>query len=163
MGRLEAKNPATDELSYNSLSKILNDEDNRARLQKITSPETFERLDKLSKVARAMAIKNKNMPNPSGTAATTQTFNLLSFLTGYGAAKDRVKTGLILTLGTGTAHLLTDKKSLDAAIRFAENPSNFNAVEFGKRMKQITGYTPVTLLREVQKLEQTNQENNASK
>lgn len=159
----KAKNPATDELSYNSLSKILNDEDNRARLQKITSPETFERLDKLSKVARAMAIKNKNMPNPSGTAATTQTFNLLSFLTGYGAAKDRVKTGLILTLGTGTAHLLTDKKSLDAAIRFAENPSNFNAVEFGKRMKQITGYTPVTLLREVQKLEQTNQENNASK
>ena len=154
----EAKNSATDELSYNSLSKILNDEDNRARLQKITSPETFERLDKLSKVARAMAIKNKNMPNPSGTAATTQTFNLLSFLAGYGAAKDRVKTGLILTLGTGTAHLLTDKKSLDAAIRFAENPSNFNAVEFGKRMKQITGYTPVTLLREAQKLEQGKEE-----
>lgn len=150
----EAKNPATDELSYNSLSKILNDENNRARLQKITSPEIFERLNKLSKVARAMAVKNKNIPNPSGTAATTQTFNLLSFLTGYGAAKDRVKTGLILTLGTGTAHLLTDKKSLDAAIRFAENPSNFNAVEFGKRMKKITGYTPVTLLREAQKLEQ---------
>lgn len=150
----EAKNPATDELSYNSLSKILNDENNRARLQKITSPEIFERLNKLSKVARAMAVKNKNIPNPSGTAATTQTFNLLSFLTGYGAAKDRVKTGLILTLGTGTAHLLTDKKSLDAAIRFAENPSNFNAVEFGKSMKQITGYTPVTLLREAQKLEQ---------
>ena len=156
----EAKNSATDELSYNSLSKILNDEQNRARLQKITSPEIFERLDKLSKVARAMAIKNKNMPNPSGTAATSQTFNLLSFLTGYGAAKDRVKTGLILTLGTGTAHLLTDKKSLDAAIRFAENPSNFNAVEFGKRMKQITGYTPVTALREAQKLEQGKEEAN---
>lgn len=154
----EAKNPATDELSYNSLSKILNDEDNRARLQKITSPEIFERLDKLSKVARAMAIKNKNMPNPSGTAATSQTFNLLSFLTGYGAAKDRVKTGLILTLGTGTAHLLTDKKSLDAAIRFAENPNNFNAVNFSKSMKQITGYTPVTLLREAQKLEQGQEE-----
>lgn len=159
----EAKNSATDELSYNSLSKILNDENNRARLQKITSPETFERLDKLSKVARAMAIKNKNMPNPSGTAATTQTFNLLSFLTGYGAAKDRVKTGLILTLGTGTAHLLTDKKSLDAAIRFAENPSNFNAVEFGKRMKQITGHTPVTLLREAQKLEQGKEEKTPTK
>ena len=157
-----AKNSATDELSYNSLSKILNDEQNRARLQKITTPETFERLDKLSKVARAMAIKNKNMPNPSGTAATTQTFNLLSFLTGYGAAKNRVKTGLILTLGTGIAHLLTDKKSLDAAIRFAENPSNFNAVEFGKRMKQITNYTPVTLLREAQKLEQGKQKESSN-
>jgi hypothetical protein len=154
----EAKNSATDELSYNSLSKILNDEQNRARLQKITTPEIFERLDKLSKVARAMAIKNKNMPNPSGTAATTQTFNLLSFLTGYGAAKDRVKTGLILTLGTGTAHLLTDKKTLDLAIKFAETPININAVEFGKRMKQITGYTPVTVLREAQKLEQGKEE-----
>lgn len=159
----EAKNPATDELSYNSLSKILNDEDNRARLQKITSSEIFERLDKLSKVARAMAIKNKNMPNPSGTAATQQTFNLLSFLTGYGAAKDRVKTGLILTLGTGTAHLLTDKKTLDLAIKFAETPTNINAVNFSKSMKQITGYTPVTALREAQKLEQGKEDKASTK
>ncbi|WPX99512.1 hypothetical protein Megpolyxen_01403 [Candidatus Megaera polyxenophila] len=158
-----AKNSATEELSYNSLSKILNDEQNRARLQKITSPEIFERLDKLSKVARAMAIKNKNMPNPSGTAATQQTFNFLSFLTGYGAAKDRVKTGLILTLGTGTAHLLTDKKTLDLAIKFAETPTNINAVNFSKSMKQITGYTPVTLLREAQKLEQGKEEKASTK
>ena len=63
LGKVE--NTATGEMSYNSLSKILNDEQNRARLQKITNPETFERLDKLSKVARAMAIKNKNIPRVS--------------------------------------------------------------------------------------------------
>ena len=161
LGKVE--NTATGEMSYNSLSKILNDEQNRARLQKITNPETFERLDKLSKVARAMAIKNKNIPNPSGTAVTQKTFDLISILTGASAVVAPEKTILAVVGGSGLAHLLTDKKTLDLAIKFAETPTNINAVNFSKSMKQITGYTPVTLLREVQKLEQTNQENNASK
>jgi len=161
LGKVE--NTATGEMSYNSLSKILNDEQNRARLQKITNPETFERLDKLSKVARAMAVKNKNIPNPSGTAVTQKTFDLISVMTGAGAVVAPEKTVLAVIGGSGLAHLLTDKKTLDLAIKFAETPTNINAVNFSKSMKQITGYTPVTLLREVQKLEQTNQENNASK
>lgn len=152
------ENTATGEMSYNSLSKILNDEQNRARLQKITNPETFDRLDKLSKVARAMAIKNKNIPNPSGTAVTQKTFDLISILTGASAVVAPEKTALAVIGGSGLAHLLTDKKTLDLAIKFAETPININAVEFGKRMKQITGYTPVTLLREAQKLEQGKEE-----
>lgn len=157
------ENTATGEMSYNSLSKILNDEQNRGRLKKITDPETFDRLDKLSKVARAMAIKNKNIPNPSGTAVTQKTFDLISILTGASAVVAPEKTALAVIGGSGLAHLLTDKKTLDLAIKFAETPTNVNAVNFSKSMKQITGYTPVTLLREVQKLEQTKQENNASK
>lgn len=152
LGKVE--NTATGEMSYNSLSKILNDEQNRARLQKITNPETFERLDKLSKVARAMAIKNKNIPNPSGTAVTQKTFDLISILTGASAVVAPEKTILAVVGGSGLAHLLTDKKTLDLAIKFAETPTNINAVNFSKSMKQITGYTPVTALREAQKLEQ---------
>lgn len=152
------ENTATGEMSYNSLSKILNDEQNRARLQKITDPETFDRLDKLSKVARAMAIKNKNIPNPSGTAVTQKTFDLISILTGASAVVAPERTALALIGGSGLAHLLTDKKTLDLAIKFAETPININAVEFGKRMKQITGYTPVTALREAGKLEQGKEE-----
>lgn len=152
LGKVE--NTATGEMSYNSLSKILNDEQNRARLQKITNPETFERLDKLSKVARAMAIKNKNIPNPSGTAVTQKTFDLISILTGASAVVAPEKTILAVVGGSGLAHLLTDKKTLDLAIKFAETPTNVNAVNFSKSMKQITGYTPVTALREAQKLEQ---------
>ncbi|UXM65484.1 hypothetical protein [Megaira polyxenophila phage MAnkyphage_25.80] len=158
---ISVENTSTGEMSYNSLSKILNDEQNRARLQNITNPETFERLDKLSKVARAMAIKNKNIPNPSGTASTLATMNVLGAITGvtsYATGYAWGTTIKYLGLAPTIAHLLTDKMSLDAAIRFAENPSNFNAVEFGKRMKQITGYTPVTLLREAQKLEQGKEE-----
>lgn len=156
LGKVE--NTATGEMSYNSLSKILNDEQNRARLQKITNPETFERLDKLSKVARAMAVKNKNIPNPSGTAVTQKTFDLISILTGASAVVAPEKTILAVIGGSGLAHLLTDKKTLDLAIKFAETPTNINAVNFSKSMKQITGYTPVTLLREAQKLEQGKEE-----
>lgn len=158
---ISVENTSTGEMSYNSLSKILNDEQNRARLQKITNPETFERLDKLSKVARAMAIKNKNIPNPSGTASTLATMNVLGAITGvtsYATGYAWGTTIKYLGLAPTIAHLLTDKMSLDAAIKFAENPSNLNAVEFGKRMKQITGHTPVTLLREAQKLEQDKEE-----
>lgn len=157
------ENTATGEMSYNSLSKILNDEQNRARLQKITNPETFDRLDKLSKVARAMAIKNKNIPNPSGTAVTQKTFDLISILTGASAVVAPEKTALAVIGGSGLAHLLTDKKTLDLAIKFAETPININAVEFGKRMKQITGYTPVTALKEAQKLEQGKEEKTQNK
>ncbi len=110
-----------------------------------------------------MAVKNKNIPNPSGTAVTQKTFDLIPILTGASVAVAPEKTILAVIGGSGLAHLLTDKKTLDLAIKFAETPTNINAVNFSKSMKQITGYTPVTLLREVQKLEQTNQENNASK
>jgi hypothetical protein len=151
-------NKATGEMSYNSLSKVLNDPEERIRLKTITSPETFERLDKLSKVARAMAIKNKNIPNPSGTAVTAKTFDLISVLTGASAVVAPERTALAVIGGSGLAHLLTDKKTLDLAIKFAETPININAVEFGKRMKQITGYTPVTALREAGKLEQGKEE-----
>lgn len=101
-----------------------------------------------------MAVKNKNIPNPSGTAVTAKNFDFISGLTGASAVVFPVKTALGIIGGSGLAHLLTDKKTLDLAIKFAESPTNINAVNFGKSMKQITGYTPVTLLREAQKLEQ---------
>lgn len=151
-------NKATGEMSYNSLSKVLHDPEDRIRLKTITSPETFERLDKLSKVARAMAVKNKNIPNPSGTAVTQKTFDLIPILTGASVAVAPEKTILAVIGGSGLAHLLTDKKTLDLAIKFAETPTNINAVNFSKSMKQITGYTPVTALREAQKLEQGQEE-----
>ena len=111
-----------------------------------------------------MAIKNKNLPNPSGTASTMATMNVLGAMVGVGSY---AKTGPALPLFyTATApvlaHFLTDKKSLDLAINFAENATPTNAVKFSQRMKAITGYTPVTLLREAQKLEQENQEENGN-
>jgi hypothetical protein len=156
-----AQNSATDELSYNSLSKILNDNSKKERLKYLVEPEVFTRLEKLGQVAKAMAVKNKNTPNPSGTAATQKTFDIISYLAlGYGAATDLLSTGGTIAVGSLTAHLLTDKKSLDLAIKFASSPTKDNAISFSRRMKAITGYTPVTLMREASKLEQEKQADN---
>jgi len=154
------ENTATGELSYNSLSKILHDDQTKNRLKKITQPEIFERLEKLGTVARAMAVKNKNLPNPSGTAATQATLNVLGLFAGVGsyAAGAGLPTAMTYIIGApAIAHLLTDKKTLDLAIKFAETGGQKAALGFNNRMRAITGYTPVTLMREASKLEQEKQ------
>lgn len=157
------ENKATGELSYNNLSKVLNDNDTKEELKRLVKPEVFERMEKLATVSRAMAIKNKNLPNPSGTASTLATMNILGGIAGIGSISSGVavpQLALYATLAPITAHLLTDKKSLDLAIKFASSPTSDNAILFSRRMKAITGYTPVTLLREVQSQEQEKQGKN---
>ena len=146
----KATNPATDELSYNSLSKIINNRKSASQLSKLTGEKTFNKIRKLGEVSKALAVKNKNVPNPSGTAVTQSTFSFISGLTGAGAIVDPVSTGVTLLGATSIAHLLTDKKTLDLAIKFAEKPTQSDAIRFSRRMKEITGYTPITLLRAAQ-------------
>ena len=158
----KAESYATGELTYNSLSKVLNTPESKDKLKHLVKPEIFQRLEKLGTVSQAMARKNKGTINPSGTAVAQTTINWISGLVGLGGYKAGAfdfTTAALLTIGsTGVSHLLTDKKSLDLAIKFAENSNSANAVKFSQRMKAITGYTPVTLLRETQKLEQEKQE-----
>jgi hypothetical protein len=154
---------ATGELSYNSLSKVLNNNETRDELKKLVQPEVFERMNKLGTVARAMALKNKNLPNPSGTAATLATTNVLGALAGYGSYATGAGWPIAVKYIIGApvlAHLLTDKKTLDLAIKFAETGGEKAAIGFNQRMRAITGYTPVTLMREVSKLEQEKQVDN---
>lgn len=157
------ENKATGELSYNNLSKILNDNDTKEELKRLVKPEVFERIEKLSTVSRAMAVKNKNLPNPSGTASTLATMNIVGGLVGVGSISSGVavpQLALYATLAPTLAHFLTDKKSLDLAIKFAEKPTSTNAILFSRQMKKITGYTPVTLLRGIQSQEQEKQSKN---
>jgi len=155
----KAKSDTTGQLTYNSLSKVLNTPESKDKLKHLVAPEIFKRLEKLGTVSQAMARKNKGTINPSGTAVAQFNINWMSGLVGWGGYK--VGALAELTIGAaGLAHLLTDKKTLDLAIKFAENSTPTNAVKFSQRMRAITGYTPVTLLREAQKLEQDKQEEN---
>lgn len=157
------ENKATGELSYNNLSKILNDNDTKEELKRLVKPEVFQRIEKLATVSRAMAVKNKNLPNPSGTASTLATMNIVGGLVGVGSISSGVavpQLALYATLAPTLAHFLTDKKSLDLAIKFAEKPTSTNAILFSRQMKKITGYTPVTLLRGIQSQEQEKQSKN---
>jgi hypothetical protein len=160
----KAENYATGELTYNSLSKVLNTPESKDKLKNLVKPEIFERLEKLAVVSQAMAKKNKGTINPSGTAVAQTTINWISGLAGLGGYTSGAltfPTAVSLTIGsTGLAHLLTDKKTLDLAIKFAETGGEKAALGFNQRMKAITGYTPVTLMREASKLEQEKQVDN---
>lgn len=120
----KSANHATGEISYNNLSKVIHNPQTREKLEKLVTPEVFKKLDKLGTVSRAMAVKNKNIPNPSGTAATQTIVNWIAGLSGVGAYKvgafDPVTATALIGGGAGIAHLLTDKKTLNAAVKFAE-------------------------------------------
>jgi len=157
----KAISDVTGELSYNNLSKVLHNKKTSAQLQRLVEPEIFDRLKKLGTVARAITIKDKALQKQSGKFAIVQSAaKIIGGITGISGAGVLAPTAttmaVIATLPI--AHLISDRRTLDLAINFAENTTPANAVKFSQRMKAITGYTPVTLLKEAQKLEQENQE-----
>ena len=150
------------DITYGALSKVLNTPESKDKLKGLVKPEIFERMEKLGIVTQALAKKNKDTINPSGTAVAQTTINWISALAGLGgyktgAIEPLTATGTLIG-ASGLAHLLTDKKTLDLAIKFAETGTEKAAVAFNVRMKAITGYTPVTLARETAKREQDKQE-----
>lgn len=115
-------NYATGDLSYNVLSKAINHPNNEKKLKQMVKrgqldKRSFDDITDLGKVSRALAVKNKNIPNPSGTVTTSAFLNGL-----YGLGSNTiniVKGGLGGLLGTD---LLTNKNFLNSAIKAAEHP-----------------------------------------
>ena len=137
-------NYATDSIAYNALSKVINTPRAANLLKKEVTPEIFQKIEKLGKVAKTMAAKSKNIPNPSGTASTAA---ILGFLGGIYAAP---VSSLSVAGGTyGLAHLLTDKKFLDSALKYAEKPTTLGAFALNNRIKKVTGHSAVVLNNEL--------------
>ena len=147
LGR-KATNYATDSLSYNALAKAINDPKNSESIKKQLTPETFKKIQKLGTVAKAMAIKSKNIPNPSGTATTGGISAAI-----FGLFYDPITTAKLLGGGYGATKLLTDKKFLDLALKLAENPNNLaTTTALNHRIKEITGYSAVALNKNLQEM-----------
>mgnify|MGYP003344435030 FL=1 len=147
LGR-KATNYATDSLSYNALAKAINDPKNSKSIKKQLTPETFKKIQKLGTVAKAMAIKSKNIPNPSGTATTGGISAAI-----FGLFYDPITTTKLLGGGYGATKLLTDKKFLDLALKLAENPNNLaTTTALNHRIKEITGYSAIALNKNLQEM-----------
>jgi hypothetical protein len=144
----KATNYATDSLSYNALAKAINNPKNSESIRKQLTPETFKKIQKLGTVAKAMAIKSKNIPNPSGTATTGGISAAI-----FGLFYDPITTAKLLGGGYGATKLLTDKKFLDLALKLAENPNNLaTTTALNHRIKAITGYSAVALNKNLQEM-----------
>jgi hypothetical protein len=137
----KATNYATDSLSYNALAKAINNSKNTKSIRKQLTPDVFEKIQKLGTVAKAMAVKSKNIPNPSGTATTGGISAAI-----FGLFYDPITTAKLLGAGYGATKLLTDKKFLDLALKLAENPNNLaTSTALNHRIKEITGYAAIAL------------------
>jgi hypothetical protein len=135
-------NPSTDDLGYANLSKRIHAPKQMELIKKQVSPEIFAKIEKLGTVARAMAVKNRNIPNPSGTAITSAITGVLGTL--------YTPQTIAAVIGTaGVTKLLTDKKFLDLALRYAEKPNLITSMPLNKRIKDITGYSATVLNREM--------------
>jgi hypothetical protein len=144
----KATNYATDSLSYNALAKAINDPKNSVSIKKQLTPEVFKKIQKLGTVAKAMAIKSKNIPNPSGTATTGAISAAI-----FGLFYDPITTSSLLGGAYGTTKLLTDKKFLDLALKLAENPNNLaTTTALNHRIKEITGYPAIALNKNLQEM-----------
>jgi len=144
----KATNYATESLSYNALAKAINNPKNSVSIRKQLTPETFKKIQKLGTVAKAMAIKSKNIPNPSGTATTGGISAAI-----FGLFYDPITTAKLLGGGYGTTKLLTDKKFLDLALKLAENPNNLaTTTALNHRITELTGYPAVALSKNLQEM-----------
>ena len=144
----KATNYATESLSYNALAKAINNPKNSVSIRKQLTPEVFKKIQKLGTVAKAMAIKSKNIPNPSGTATTGGITAAI-----FGLFYDPITTTKLLGGGYGATKLLTDKKFLDLALKLAENPNNLaTTTALNHRIKEITGYSAIALNKNLQEM-----------
>ena len=148
---LNPTNFATDQISFNQLAKVIRDPKSQKILEKQLTPETLEKMKDLGEVARAFATKQTRVPNVSGTAVTAASMGMI-----YGLFSNPVAllqgSGIATVIGAATTtQLITDQRIVNLALKFAEKPTEKTAIAFNRRMKAITGYTPITLAREAAK------------
>jgi hypothetical protein len=145
-------NHASGNISYNSLSKNINSPKQKNLIKKQVDKDTFEKIKKLGELSKAIAAKNKNAPNPSGTASTLAFIGAASAIATNPLAGIKY-AGLATGVAEPVARLFTDKKFLDSAIKIAENPTKPNIlanVTLKDRMKKLTGISsPVILANEL--------------
>ena len=137
-------NPKTNELNYGTLSGKIHEPKQLELIKKRVTPEIFAKIEKLGIVARAMALKNRGIPNPSGTASTKA---ILGLIPGFIYAP--LSTTTLIAGAAGMTKLLTDKKFLDLALKYAEKPNMLTSMPLNKRVKDVTGKTATVLNREM--------------
>lgn len=142
------------DLSFAALNNTINNRENRRLLKRDLPPETYDKLLKIGRISQAMVQKNRRVPNPSGTATTMVSLAYIG-----GLLLDPVTTlsgtGATAIVGAlGTTRLLTNKKFLDSALKFAEAEGKHKmkaAIDLNKTTKDITGYTLNSIYRAAQR------------
>lgn len=143
----KATNQATDTLSHNTLSKIIHTKKTRNEIKRLLgkgSDETLNKIDKIGSIAKAISIKNKNVPNPSGTATVAGVAGIIT-----GLIYDPIKTVAAIGFTGLTTNLITNQKYLDNAYKALVLKDKGALIRFESQIKTITGSSVVDLSKQL--------------
>ena len=134
--------PHTGEVAYTPLVKILKDRDRQKFLKNKLGDSNYEKLEDFVNVAQAMDAVQRNNPNKSGTAVVTATIGFVQYLAGANPTP-----AILAGLGAyGTTKLLTNKRFLNLATKFAKEPTEPLAQKLNALVKESTGMTSQALM-----------------
>lgn len=136
-------NHATGEVSYNGLLKALSDPKQQKFLKNRFGEVHYKKLEDFKNVARAMESSKRNNPNPSGSGTMNAVYGLFTAIFYH---HNPVTT--VATVGGAalTTTLLTNKKFLNLATRFAKEPTEPLAKQLAAIVRENTGVTVQALL-----------------
>ena len=139
-GKIE--DPTTKEVAYIPLAKLLNDKKYAKQLENTLGGQQFKKLKDFTKVAEAMATAEKNTPNKSGTGPF---MTALAFI-GSIAKGDFITPFKVIGGGAVLTELLTNKRFLNLATKFAKEPTEPLAQKLNALIKENTGMTSQALM-----------------
>ena len=134
--------PHTGEVAYTPLVKVLKDRGRQKFLKNKLGDSNYEKLEDFVNVAQAMDAVQRNNPNKSGTAVVTATIGFVQYLAGANPTP-----AILAGLGAyGTTKLLTNKRFLNLATKFAKEPTEPLAQKLNALVKESTGMTSQALM-----------------
>ena len=143
----------TEEPQYNPLIKALQKKDNQKFLKNNLGPENYKKIKDYIEVAKAMESIKRNNQNPSGSGW----IGALASIAGGLYAAPAYTTALLAATEAG-AKLLTSKRFINLAHRYAKEPSESIAKKLETLIKETTGKSSNILTQELGEI-QKNQEN----
>jgi hypothetical protein len=148
-GRIE--DPITKDVAYVPLVKLLNDKKYAKQLETTLGNQNFKKLKDFTTVAESMAVANKNTPNPSGSAIVGSVAALVTSI----VVGDFTTPLKVIGGGAVLTQLLTNKRFLNLATKFAKQPTESLAQKLNSLIKESTGMTSQALMTGLKEKSQT--------
>ena len=139
-GKIE--DPITKEVAYLPLAKLLNDGKYAKQLETTLGNQNFKKLKDFTKVAESMAVAQKNTPNPSGSAIVGSVAALVTSI----VVGDFTTPLKVIGGGAVLTQLLTNKRFLNLAAKFAKEPTEPLAKKLNALVTENTGMTAQALM-----------------
>jgi hypothetical protein len=138
----------TEQPQYNPLIKALQKKDNQKFLRNNFGEENYHKLKDYAEVAKAMESIKRNNQNPSGSGWV----GALASIAGGLYAAPAYTAGLLAATQAGTK-LLTSKRFINLAHRYAKQPTESIAQKLETMIKETTGKSSTILCQELGELQ----------